>query len=210
MRRDHQLLQWLSIDQALGNLCNITREPISEEDLLSLCEEGRCSAYYPAGGIRGKTQVASLEEKPEEVFGAGYQKILNASDLRGALGTDSIQFRFVGPVFSTDPDDFEESICLWEAVVADSRRKIRFKTTDIQALADTIMGPSRNEVLDVREKRSLLALIAVLAQMDSIDITEPYKAAGIIEMSASRLGLWVPGEDTIVKHLKLAVSAKQP
>lgn len=210
MRRDHQLLQWLSIDQALGNLCNITGEPISEEDLFSLCEEGKCSAYYQAGGIRGNTQVASLEEKPQEVFGAGYQKILNASDLRGALGTGAVQLSLVGPVFSTDPDDYEESRCVWDAVVADSRRKIRFKTTDIQALADTITGPSRNEALDVRERRSLLALIAVLAQMDSIDLTEPYKAAGIIETGASRLGLWVPGEDTIVKHLKLAVSAKQP
>ncbi|MND88426.1 hypothetical protein D3C76_521700 [compost metagenome] len=210
MRLDHQLLKWLSIDQALDNLCRMTREPISVEDLISLCDEGNCGAYYKAEGVKGQTEVVSLEETPQEVYGAGFQRILNVGVLKGALEAGSVLLRMAGPVFSNRDDDYEESPRSWEAVVADSRRKVCFKTTDIQALADTITGSSRSEVLDVREKRSLLALIAVLAQMDSIDITEPYKAAGVIATGASRLGLWVPGEDTIVKHLKLAVSAKQP
>lgn len=204
MRSDHLLLQWLSIDQALENLSSITKESILEDDLISLCEEGKCDAFYRAEGVRGGTQVASLEEKPQEVYGAGYQKILNVEVLRGSVQTQSVLLRMVGPVLSNEPDDFEEVIRLWEAVVADSRRKIRFKTTDVQALANAIVGGSGEDALEARGKRSVGMLIAVLARMEPLDISRPYKAAGVIGKAAATLKLPVPSPETIVKYLEYA------
>jgi hypothetical protein len=186
----------------------MTREPISVEDLISLCEEGNCGVYYKAEGVKGKTEVVSLEETPQEVYGAGYQRILNVGVLRGALEAGSVLLRMAGPVFSNRDDDYEEFPRSWEAAVADSRLKVCFKTADVRALAVAIEGGSNKEVLDGRERKSVAALIAVLAQLGPINISAPHKAAVVIAEGAARLGLWVPGEDTIVKFLKLAASAK--
>lgn len=187
----------------------MTKESILEGDLISQCEEGNCGAFYKADGIRGSTEVASLEEKSQEVYGAGYQKILNVGVLRGSLETAPVLLRMAGPVLSNESDDFEESTRVWEAVAADSRRKIRFKTADVQALANAIVGGSGEDVLDARGKRSVGMLIAVLARMEPLDISRPYKAAGVIGKAAATLKLPVPGPETIAKYLEYAAPASE-
>lgn len=211
MRSDHQLLQWLSISQALENLRSMTKLPTSDEDLISLCEEDLCAVYINVGGLKGNEQVASIEEVPQSVFGAGHQRVLNSGTLRGLSSTAPTLLRMVGPVFTDCANDFDERNCVWEASVVVGSRDLRFKSSDIQALATNIIGrPGQSVEPEAREKRSLVALIAVLAEMSAVDISAPYKAAAVIQKAAATEGKWVPGEDTIVKYLKLAASADQP
>lgn len=100
MRLDHLLLQWLSIDQALENLLSITKQPMSEGDLFDLCAEDYCTAYINAEGLEGKTEVATIDEVPQSVYGAGYQKIRNATALRKTSNKAPIRLTMSGPVFS--------------------------------------------------------------------------------------------------------------
>lgn len=206
MRRDHLLLQWLSIDQALENLRSMTKEPITEDDLISLCEEDACAVYINAGGVKGGAQVASIEEVSKSVYGAGYQRILNGGALRGLGSATTVSLRMVGPVFSDDADDYEERACVWEALVARESLTLRFKTSDIQMLANRINGSSgEGAKLDVRQQRSAGKVIAVLAKMAGIDLAQPYAVIEAMRQAAGEQGLVLPeSDDTIVWYLKLA------
>ncbi|MND36082.1 hypothetical protein D3C76_377140 [compost metagenome] len=206
MRHDHLLLQWLSIDQALENLRSMTRQPIAEEDLISLCEEGVCAVYIDARGLKGGAQVASIEEVPQSVYGAGKQRILNSGVLRGLGSTASLRLTMVGPVLSDDLDDYQERERVWETLVARESLILRFKTSEIHDLVAKITGSSgKGMKLDPREKKSVGLVIAVLAKMADIDLSHPYAMVEALREAAALHGLVLPEhDDTIVKYLELA------
>ena len=56
------------------------------------------------------------------------------------------------------------------------------------------------DVLDTRERTTLLVMIAALARQAKLDITEPTKAAGVIEADALALGVKLDAR-TITSHL---------
>ena len=206
MRRDHLLLQWLSIGQALENLRIMTNHPISEEDLLSYCEEALCAVYINGGGLKGDAEVASSKEVPKSVYGAGYQRVLNGGALRDSSSATSVLLSLVGPVFSAHEDDYQEHVCVWGALVARERLILRFRTADIHALAGKIaVSSGKGMKLDPREKKSAGMVIAVLAKMAGVDLSHPYAHTEAIREAAAFHGLLLPEhDDTIVKYLELA------
>ncbi|MBJ2229391.1 hypothetical protein JFT67_10110 [Pseudomonas simiae] len=206
MRRDHLLLQWLTIGQALENLRSMTNHPISEEDLISYCEENLCAAYIDGSGVEGDAQVASIDEVSKSVYGAGYQRILNAEVLRNSGSAASVSLRLVGPVLSDQEDDFEERVCVWDMVAVREHLMMRFKTSDILGLAEKIAANSGKSMkLDPRERKSVGMVIAVLAKMAGVDVLHPYGNIDAIRAAAASHGLVLPDhDDTIVKYLELA------
>ncbi|WP_296258250.1 MULTISPECIES: hypothetical protein [unclassified Pseudomonas] len=206
MRHDHLLLQWLTTSQALENLRSMTNQPISEEDLISYCEENLCSVYIDGGGLKGDEQVGSSDEVPKSVYGAGYQRILNAEALRGVSSAGAVLLRLVGPVFSDHEDDFQERVCVWDGLVACERLMVRFSTPDILGLAERFAASTGKKLkLDPREKKSVAMVIAVLAKMAGVDISHPYGDIAAIRASAASYGLVLPEhDDTIAKFLEMA------
>lgn len=184
----------------------MTKQLISEEDLISFCEEGVCAVYINEVGLKGDAQVASIEEVPQSVQAAGYQRIINSEVLRGSDRAASVLLTMVGPVFSDHADDFQERVCVWEALVARESCIMRFKTSDIQMLAEKITGSSGKDMkLDARRERSTGMVIAVLAKMADIDVSQPYAVIDAIRAAAARHQLVLPESDeTIAKYLKLA------
>jgi hypothetical protein len=61
--------------------------------------------------------------------------------------------------------------------------------------------PAAPDVLDTRERTTLLIIIAALARHAKLDITEPTKAAAVIEADMLALG-WKLDARTIAAHLK--------
>lgn len=209
MRPDHAHLSFLTINQALENLRVMTKQPMTEEDLLTQCEQGHCAAYIRFNGLRGLTQVSGEPgDEPELVDVAGPQKVLNVHRIRSALPGTQVSLTLAGPVFLAADDGFDEVVRVWEALVDPKSGDLGFKPSDIHALSDIISGASpKNYDLDSRERASVNAIIAVLAHMSGLDITKPYAAATTILAAAPVARVVMPTAGTIRKFLNLAASS---
>lgn len=209
MKRNHKLLQWLSVDQALESLRSLTNEPISEEDLVSLCEEGNCSAFIRIGMSEGKAIEALAYQESEwtyQVFGSGYQQLSSPRALWANRKTKSMPAQLCGNVRTApDLELGEVDAVTWETFVAAHDQSLYFKRSEIVRLAELIVG---NDDLDPRERVSVARLIAILADMDKLDITTTNKASKVLIAHAAHAGLVAPNKDTIAKFLDLALDHK--
>ncbi|MNO86918.1 hypothetical protein D3C76_783330 [compost metagenome] len=212
MRPDHAHLSFLTVNQALENLRAMTKQPMTEEDLLTQCEQGHCKAYVRLKLVRGLTQVSGEPgDEPESVSLAGVQQVLNVQRIRLARPGVPVSLRLAGPVFRDKDDSFDEVIRVWEALVDLQTADLAFKPADVAALADTINGviPETYD-LDTKEKASASAIIAVLAHMSGLDVTKPYAAYETMKTAAPLARVAMPSSGTIKKFFEMAAASIVP
>ncbi|MFP3925771.1 hypothetical protein [Pseudomonas sp. W5-36] len=203
MRPDHERLSFLTVNQTLESMKVMTGWSMSLEDLISQCEEGNCIAYLGGDPLKGLTQAHELEERAMVVFGAGNQRVVSIGRLQGLGPEASASLTLAGPVLSDVPDDYEETVRVWEASVPRAVSMLRFRPTDIYSLAELLVGePPTIRPLDTREKDSMLKLIAMLVELNGLDSMGHYKLAGILLAEAARLGLPPLSPNTIVTYLR--------
>lgn len=209
MKRNHKLLQWLSIDQALESLCSLTKEPVSEEDLISQCEEGRCGAFVKISAIEGKTLDAQADELGEwtfQVFGTGYQQVSSPTVLLRNSKSGPISIQLTGAVRTSPHLECPEGDgVFWEASVPPQEQSLYFKRSEIDLLAMLINGADE---LEPREETSVGRLLSILADMAELDISKPNKAAEVLRLHADLKGLKPPSKGTITKYLGWALDSK--
>lgn len=209
MRPDHAHLSFLTVNQALENLRTMTKLAMTEEDLLSQCEQGYCTAYIRLSGVQGLTQVSGEPgDEPESVWVAGVQKILYVQPVRLARSGVPVSLRLVGPVFRDIDDSFDELTRVWDALVDLKDGDLAFKPADVAALADTINGviPETYD-LDTKEQASASAIIAVLAHMSGLNVTKPYAAYDAMKTAAPLARVALPSPGTIKKFFEMAASS---
>lgn len=209
MKRTHQKLQWLSLDQALESLCGLTKEVVSEEDLISHCEEGNCGAFVRIGLSEGKALDALINVEDEwtsQVYGVGYQQLSAPRALWASRKSKSMSVQLCGAV-RTAPELEESEVgdTIWETSIPANEQSLYFSSSQIIHLANMITG---NDDLDPRERVSVGRLIAILADLGEIDIRTTNKAAKVLIAHAPLAGVIAPNKDTIAKFLDLALKQR--
>lgn len=203
MRPDHERLSFLTVNQALESIKGMTGLPMTLEDLISQCEAGHCIAYLGGEPLKGLAQVAELGEAAAAVFGAGNQRIVNIQRLQGLSLDAKASLVLAGPVFSDVPDDYEETVRVWEADVPRAVAMLRFRPTDIRSLAESLVGQTpASRPLETRERESIGKLITILVEMNGLDAMGDYKAGAVLLAEAARLGLSPLSMNTIVTYLR--------
>lgn len=209
MKRNHKLLQWLSIEQALECLGSLTKELISEEDLVSLCEEGNCAAFVWIDLSEGNALDALTNENGEwtsKVFGVGYQRLSSPRALSVNRKGKPMSAQLCGAV-RTAPDLERDEVgdVIWETSIPAHDQSLYFRRSEIVRLAELIAG---NDDLDPRERASVGRLIAILADLAKLDIGKTSKAATALINHAAGAGMVAPNKDTIAKFLDLALEQR--
>lgn len=204
MRPDHERLSFLTVSQALESIKGMTGLSMTLEDLISQCEDGHCTAYIGGEPLKGLTEVHEPGAQAAEVFGAGSQRVINIQRLQGLGLEATASLVLAGPVLSDVPDDFEETVRVWEANVPQAVVRLRFRPTDIYSLAESLVGQApTSRPLDTRERESIGKLISILVEMNGLDGMGHYKAGGILLTEAARLKLSPLSINTIVAYLRL-------
>lgn len=208
-RKDLALLQWLTLDQALNILQEITKLPTAAPDLIRFCEEGLCGAYIRLNPSNGKCDEAIESDAGEwthEVFGAGYQHVANPEFLLSQRKSKVVTVRLTGTV-RTEPKAASPEIEYidWDTSIDPSDHPFLFKTSEIGHLATQINGA---ENIDPRERKSINQLIETLAVMAGLDLAHPAAAMVTIQEATALAGYKVLNKDTIIKYLKLAKGSR--
>lgn len=130
--------------------------------------------------------------------------MINIQRLQGLGLEATASLVLAGPVLSDVPDDFEETVRVWEANVPQAVVRLRFRPTDIYSLAESLVGQApKSRPLDTRERESIGKLISILVEMNGLDGMGHYKAGGILLTEAARLKLSPLSINTIVAYLRL-------
>ena len=174
------------------------------------CSNGNCTVYIRLEGGRGLTQVSGeSDDLPEVVYGAGPQKVFSVHAVRRASPGVPVTITMAGHVFQDD-DSFNEVIRVWDAEVDIGSAELLFKPLDVSALTDKVLGtPPKSHNLDSRQKASAGAIIAALASMPPIDITQPWGVAEAIIQAGVDIGVEMPQDATVAKFLKLGIQAME-
>jgi len=211
MDKVYRLLKWLSAEQAVDWLQDMTATPITFVELGDLCNAGHCGIYVDCNG-----QKIVDDEHGVDVELAG-------------MGTITSQVRLCCGAFADAPISFESRITVkcdaygvWSSqdVVPDfhfdrtfylSRTRLPlFKPAEIQALANKLNGVEapKEKPLHPSERKSASQIIAVLAAMAKLNLAAPYKADEALRAAAAVHGLELPASsETVVKFLKTAATA---
>jgi hypothetical protein len=209
VRKDLALLHWLTLDQALGILQEMTKLPTVATDLIRLCEEGHCGAYIRINPSTGKCDEAIQDNAGNwtyEVFGAGYQQVANPEFLLDQRKGKAVTVRMTGEVRTElNVESPEIKNIGWEASIDPNDHPFFFKTSEIGHLAAQINGA---EDIDPRERKSINQLIETLAEMAGLDLAHPAAAMVTIQGATSLAGYKVLNKDTIIKYLKQAKGSR--
>lgn len=209
MRKDHALLKWLTLDQALENLQEMTKLATTDQVLVRLCEEGHCGAYVKISSSAGKCVDAIPDDTGEwtfQVFGAGYQHVSNPKFLLDQRKSKAVSVHMTGPVRTEQNADSPEiDNVAWEASIAPDDQSFYFKTSEISLLAAQINGA---DVIDPRERKSINQLIETLAEMAGLDLVHPAADMITIQRATQLSGHKALNKDTIIKYLKLAKGSR--
>jgi hypothetical protein len=209
VRKDHALLKWLTLDQALDALQEMTKLTTTDQTLVRLCEEGRCGAYIRISSSTGKCADAIPDNVGGwtfQVFGAGYQHVANPEFLLNQRKSKPVSVHMTGPVRTEqNPDSPEIDNVLWDASIAPEDQSLYFKSSEICDLASEINGA---DDLDPREKKSISQLIETLAEMAGLDLVHPAADMITIQTAAQLSGHKALNKDTIIKYLKLAKGSR--
>ncbi|MHC8412549.1 hypothetical protein ACYZTR_21165 [Pseudomonas sp. Hz4] len=209
MRKDHALLQWLTLGQALESLQEMTKLPTTAQDLVRLCEEGHCGAYVRINPSAGRCDEAQQDDAGEwtfEVFGAGYQHVANPTLLLDQRKSKAVSVHMTGPVRTElNADSPEIENIAWEASIEPDDQSLYFKTSEISLLAAQINGA---DDLDPRERKSINQLIETLAEMAGLDLVHPAADMITIQTATQLSGHKALNKDTIIKYLKLAKGSR--
>ncbi|HBP0077220.1 hypothetical protein ACEOIM_23865 [Pseudomonas aeruginosa] len=189
----------------------MTKEPISEADLISLCEEGNCGAFVRISATEGKSLDALVDESDEwtfQVFGAGYQQVSSPAALFRSAKGGPISMQLLGAVRTSPHLECRENEgVFWEVSVTPQEQSMYFKRSEIDLLAGLINGADE---LEPREQVSVGRLLSILADMADLDIRTPKKAADALHKYADLKGLKPLSPGTIKKYLGWALDSRAP
>ncbi|BAP77787.1 hypothetical protein MT1_0611 [Pseudomonas sp. MT-1] len=210
MDKVYRLLKWLSAEQAIDWLQELTASPITVVELGDLCNSGHCGIYVACSG-----EKIADEEHGIDIELAGTGKV-----------TSQVQLDY-GP-FAGSPISFQSRITIkcdaygvWgrEGGVPDfhfdktfylgKSRVPAFKPEEILALAGKLNGTEapKEKPLHPSERRSVGQIIATLAAMAKLDLSAPYAADEALRAGAATHGLELPSSpETVVKFLKDAAA----
>lgn len=135
MEKVYRLLPWLSDEQAVDWLEDMTATPLRVWDLWQLCEAGLCDRYINASGLVGIWIDPDGDER--ECTGEGYQKVIGRRDAM------SIQWLQLEGKFWEHPVDQAQypNKDHWETSdEAEACNEFYFKPSDIEALAFRMNG----------------------------------------------------------------------
>ncbi|OWL88844.1 hypothetical protein [Halopseudomonas aestusnigri] len=106
----------------------------------------------------------------------------------------------VESVYPAAPQEFS-SYLLWPEgrPIQLERDKLFFNAADLKGLATDKERP-----IHTRERRNVAQIIAALARMADLDLSEPYKAYDAMESSSDLAGAQLPSKDTVARWLKAA------
>lgn len=182
MKRENlALLPWLSLEQALVWLKENFKVHMTDHDLLSHCIESHCSIYIKGSGVEGVYPDGMSHVFSGEVYGIGWQKLLNPENLKGCYGKFLAELS--GDVL-TAPDPYAEKISRieWKAEIDLIRNPPQFKKIDIDKLARKI-----NQVTGtITEKSLLLAIGALQKLLLDTNLEAPKNQSAIINEILSR------------------------
>lgn len=199
-------LTFLTMDQALRALSKVSKEPVTREDLLSLCVDGQCKLYVEMDGVWGITQFTGHPgEVQEKVFDAGTQLVQNVRAVRRARPGMPFTIRVKGAVF-LDDDSFVDQVLEWEAKVDIDAVELHFRSGDISNLAESLASMAQPiKKLGGKERESYNAVVAALALVAGLDLNTPY-AAHTVLAKAGENKVDVPSANTIKKIFDEAAS----
>lgn len=195
-------MDWLDFGQAVSWIAELsdTRRP-HLVDMSRLCESGALSACMDLT----ERQVQILNDDPDApltyAIGKGLARVEAPLIQRDRDGEYS---RAIGPV----------TLCRTGEDIEDARFRVRhsashpaeflFTREDIQRLANEA-HPTQDKPIDVRERKSIEQIIAVLADMASVDLSSPHSTDEVLRHHAATKGLLLPASpETIKKQLKAA------
>jgi hypothetical protein len=208
MRKDLKILPWLTPEQAVFAICDMTKVDFTLSDLISHCNHHNCEAFILTEGLRGiATTPFSVggDDWSYACFAYGPQRLINAGVLAGAKGMTKLCLQ--GTVREKNEEDalsFDD--IEWEAEADISAFLIQFKPKDIEALAVAINGPAK--ALDPRERTSLYKLISALLAMTKLDEIKPGAVHAVLETAARDKGIeFSLDADTVAKHVNAAIFA---
>lgn len=133
MEKIYRLLDWLTLEQAVDWLQDLTNTQLTESQLSQLCEARQCNAYMDVDCLHGWGGN-------HEVCGNGIHRLLTTSAIKYAQAYKVLDLTFEGPVCLSDGDMDDSSWGTWQARVEFPHRKPCFKPADIQALAVKMNG----------------------------------------------------------------------
>lgn len=211
MDKIYRLMKWLSAEQAVDWLRELTETQITPTELGALCNAGHCAVYVKCQGDK-----ITDEEHGVSIELMGDAKVIS-------------QIQLVSDQFLGAPVSFDSTITVkcdaygvwgFQDTVPDfqfdrtfylgrSRLPV-FKPEDIQALANKLNGVEapKEKPLHPSERKSASQIIAVLAAMAKLNLAAPYKADEALRAAAAVHGLELPASpETVVKFLKAAATA---
>ncbi|MBF6615279.1 MAG: hypothetical protein ITG07_00985 [Candidimonas sp.] len=210
MDKVYRLMKWLSAEQAVDWLRELTETQITPAELGALCNAGHCAVYVKCLGDK-----ITDEERGVSIELMGDAKVIS-------------QIQLVSDQFLGAPVSFDSTITVkcdaygvwgFQDTVPDfqfdrtfylgrSRLPV-FKPEDIQALANKLNGVEapKEKPLHPSERRSAGQIIAALAAMAGLDLSAPYAADETLRTEAATHGLELPSSpETVVKFLKDAAA----
>lgn len=205
IRKNLDILPWLTISEALVALKDMTSIEMDESDLHSQCEHGNCDAYAFIDGKVGWSESLIFpfgEDPVPDCYAVGPQKIMNPAGLRNPSLSS---LRLLGTVCLDPgfPDEKFENV-EWYPRTPLSGFDLRYPTASIKELAGK-MPTATKKSMDPREIRSVAKIIAVMAAAAKIDLAMPYKAVGVLNQLAAQHGIpFELNQETVAKYLKLA------
>lgn len=200
----HAALTFLTMGQALKALSGVLKEPVDQDDLLTLCEDDQCKLYVEVGGVYGLTQfTGEPEEVREKVFCAGRQRVRSVQAVRRARPGSPVKIDVSGPVFLED-DSFIDVQRAWECEVDVGEVELLFRSADISSLVESLTVMARPvKPLGTRERESWSAVVAGLALAAGIDMKRADAAATtIIHAGSGKVPM--PAPNTVAKIIKQA------
>lgn len=210
MEKVYRLLKWLSAEQAIDWLQDLTATEITFLELSELCNAGHCGIYVDCSGTHLDDDETGMEI---ELCGVG--KVVGDSTIGYACNEAPLslegRFRLKCDAFGVwSREDLVPDFHIDKTFYISGRRLPRFKPDEIRALACKLNGVEapKEKPLHPSERKSASQIIAVLAAMAKLNLAAPYKADEALRAAAAVHGLELPASpETVVKFLKTAVTA---
>lgn len=206
MSKALRALPWLTTEQALTVLKEITKKEISESVLVDHCKHRNCDIHIFIDGQAGRTEdplPVGEHDWTNECYAEGPQMVVNPDAL---IGYNYLPLDLCGKVkvrAGEFYDDFtSHDTVTWKSNALLTKPSPQYRTTSIIELGWMIKSKKTREP-DPRETRSIGRLLNVLAEMANLDCSKPYKAAEILFEFAASNGIPLDlTDETIVKYLE--------
>lgn len=221
----YRLLPWIDAKQAVAWLHELTGTTDAGDQLLELCEAGHCRVFFDCAGRSGF--VLDENGVQREAIGTALCEVCQPTHLLRTVSprtADGLRrLEVVGLARYQDADMLRDHDGAWFVTFREATLKcVLFKPSDIQALANKLLGGDRSEAgpahaeqvpaerpaeqeLDSRERATFERLVYVLAKEAGYQLDATHADETTIQQAAAAHNARVPtGKGTIAKYLKAA------